>query len=230
MSFAITVRPKNGLHKEYDTAVIKWIKKQKYGAYVHEMEDEARHLHAQIWIDETRQKDRNDIRKALFRIAEKYDPDWSGASKKVLSQGVKYAYNDDFVDKYCTKENEIEYMKMPLDTSIYYPTPEEQEEIKRKATRVADAYFDHLKREWEEQNPEYEYNYIETPYHVGKFYYDLMFKEKKIAVVRDDRSRKQNAKCLLHYLFPHSQSIMDMILTKEDSEKYLMLKAEEKTI
>ena len=50
MSFCITVRPKNGLHNEYDEAVMKYIKKQNYGAYVHEMEDEARHLHAQIWL------------------------------------------------------------------------------------------------------------------------------------------------------------------------------------
>ena len=78
MSFCITVRPKNGLHNEYDEAVMKYIKKQNYGAYVHEMEDEARHLHAQIWLTPQRENhDINSIRKALFRIGQKFDPDWS---------------------------------------------------------------------------------------------------------------------------------------------------------
>ena len=51
-SFAITVRPRNGISDETIEELIKWITKKDYGIVVIEMEDEARHLHAQIWLDE----------------------------------------------------------------------------------------------------------------------------------------------------------------------------------
>ena len=225
MSFCITVRPLDGLHGDYDDAIMKFIQKQNYGVYVHEMEDEARHLHAQIWLTTDREQHKIDnIRKALFRIGQKYDPNWSPAAKKVLSKGVKYAYSNYFVEKYMTKDNTIEYDCRPENPDDYYPSLEEQEEAKKKATRVADAYFDHLAREWNEHYPDYEFNFHTTIFDVAKFYYDLMFKEKKIAVIRDDKARKQNAKCLLHYLFPHQQSIMELVMTKEDREQYLLFK------
>lgn len=213
-SFCITVRPKNGLHNEYDHEIMKYIEKHKYGAYVHEMEDEARHLHAQIWID--KKTDMNNIRKSLFRICEKCDPDYSPATKKVLSQGVKFAYNDDFVNKYMIKENEIEYKNIPEDTTKYYPTEEEQKEFKKKANHVSDAYFNKLKDLWEEEYPEYEFDHNTTKIDIARFYYNLMFRDKKIAVIRDDKMRKANCKCLLHYIYPNQTYMYDMVLTQNE--------------
>lgn len=227
MSFCITIRPKNGLHSEYDTAIMKYIEKQPYGAYSHEMEDEARHLHAQIWVCPQRSTDINNIRKALFRIGQKCDPDWSPASKKVLSQGVKHAYNDEFYKTYMIKDNALEYSVIPENTEPYYPSEEEQAAAMASKTCVADAYFDHLKREWDELHPDYDFQYQTVVFDVARFYYDMMFKYKKISVIRDDRSRKQNAKCLVHYLFPHQISILDSIMTKEDSELYLEFKSQD---
>lgn len=180
------------------------------------MEDEARHLHAQIWIPKT---DINNIRKALYRIAEKHDPDWSPASKKVLSSGVKYAYNDDFHHKYMTKESMIPYYNIPEDTKDYYPSEEEQAEAKKKAKRVADAYFNHLEEMWIELNPDYEeFHPIKQLKDISMFYYDQMFVTKTIAVIRDARQRKQNAKCLYNYVFKPRH--LDMVMTDADIELY----------
>ena len=218
IAICITVRPKNGLHNEYASAIEKWLTNQKYHLYVYEMEDEARHLHAQIFG----KYKINNIRKALFRIADKNDPDWSPASKKVLSQGVKYAYNDYFINTYMTKDNKPQGT-LPEETTLYYPSLEEQEEIKKKSEKVADAYFNHLKNLWEEENPEYETHQF-TNIDIAKFYYNMMFKVKKIAVIRDSKQRKQNAQCLLHYIYPGNQSIKEMVLTKEDIETYNLFK------
>lgn len=219
-SICITVRPKNGLHNEYSMAIEKYLRKQQYSIFVYEMEAEARHLHAQMWG----KYKINNVRKALFRIAEQHDPDWSPASKKVLSQGVKFAYNDYFHEHYLTKDNKPVHVSIPEDTKIYYPSLAEQEEIRRKATRVADAYFDHLKTEWIERNPEYEYHQF-TNIDISKFYYDMMFKDKVIAVIRDDRQRKQNTKCLLHYIFPGHASKLDMTLSQKDIDEYMLFKS-----
>ena len=181
------------------------------------MEAEARHLHAQIWIPKT---DRNNIRKALFRIAEKHDPDWGSASKKVLSNGVRYCYNDDFINEYVTKDSELEYSNIPEDTFSYYPSEEEQEKLQAKK-KCADAYFDRLKDLWLEQNPDYQIeNYIISQMDVALFYYDQMFKDKVVAVVRDDRQRKQNAKCLYHYIYPSEAPKKEMVATAEQIEQY----------
>ncbi len=221
-SYAITVRPKNGLHNEYDEAIIKYIKHFTYSCYVHEMEDEARHLHAQIWIPK---RDINNIRKALYRIAEKHDPDWGPASRKVLSSGVKYCYNDDFYTKYMTKDlpepifSMLPYYNIPENTLEYYPNEEEQAEAKKKAKRVADAYFNHLQEMWEELNPDYEeFHPIKQLKDISMFYYDQMFISKTIAVIRDARQRKQNAKCLYNYVFKPKD--LDMVMTDADIELY----------
>lgn len=224
-SYAITVRPKNGLHNEYDEAIIKWIKHFTYSCYVHEMEDEARHLHAQIWIPKT---DINNIRKALYRIAEKLDPDWGPASKKVLSSGVKYSYNDDFYTKYMTKDlapelnSMLPYYNIPENTEEYYPSEEEQAAAKKKAKRVADAYFNHLEEMWIEHNPDYdEFHPIKQLKDISMFYYYQMFINKTIAVIRDARQRKQNAKCLYNYVFKPRD--LDMVMTDADIELYRQL-------
>lgn len=219
VSICITVRPKNGLQGEYATSVEKWLMKQNYYVYVYEMEDEARHLHAQLWG----KYQRDNVRKALYRIAEKFDLDWSPASKKVLGSGVKYGYNDEFYKKYMIKENKPVYGPIPEDTSIYYPSLEEQENIKNKATRVADAYFNNLRNEWLEQNPEYETHQF-TNVDVAKFYYNMMFKDKKIAVIRNDMQRKQNAKCLLHYIYPNLFCVKEMVLSNSDVEIFNLFK------
>ena len=105
--FCITVRPKNGLHGEYAAAIEKYIRKQSYYVYNYEKEHEARHIHAQIWFEEACRK--TNIQTALKRIAEKRDPDWSPASRKVLVSGVKIGYSDAFFEEYIQKDGQVSF-------------------------------------------------------------------------------------------------------------------------
>jgi hypothetical protein len=180
------------------------------------MEHEARHLHGQIFT--AKPMDINNIRKALFRIAEKHDPDWSNASKKVISGGVKYAYNDEFISTYMTKDGDLAYSSLPEDTQPYYPDSATQEKAMKSKERVADAYFSRLAALWAERpdsSTRHPFSHVE----VAQFYYDQMFKHKTIAVVRNDRDRKSNAKCLFHYIFPHASGL-EMVLTQSEIEEY----------
>lgn len=210
----MTVRPKNGLHGEYDEKVIQWIRKQDYFIYNYEKEAEARHLHAQIFCDTARTK--SDVQKALKRIAMKYDPDWDAASQKVLSQGVKIAYNDNFMDNYITKDNEIQmdYYNAPNNTEEYYPSEAEQKTAMERAN-ARDTFFHSLKVLWDEYKPEYE-PHQNTLKDIGEFIYDMMFVEKKISVITDDRRRKQTIKALQHYLFPYHAAVSEYLFTAED--------------
>ncbi len=215
-SYVLTIRPRNGLHNEYAIAVENYVRKFPYGAYVYEMEHEARHIHAQIFLE--KHTDINDIRKALFRIAEKTDPDWSEGSKRVLSQGVVHAYNDDWTHKYCTKDGDLPYCNFPEDTQPYYPDKATQEKAMASRQRVADAYFNRLKDLWHER-PDGATRHPFSHVDVALFYYDQMFKDKTIAVVRNDRDRKSNARCLFHYIFPHANAL-EMVLSQTDIDNY----------
>lgn len=217
-SFCITVRPRNGLHGGYAEAVEKYIRKQIHYVYTYEKEEEARHIHAQIWFDEPVRK--ANIQTALKRIAEKHDKDWSAPARKVLVSGVKIAYSDNFMDNYITKDGEIDmdHYNPPDDTEKFYPTKEEQEKAIAEA-ECADKTFHKLKQIWELENPEY-IEHQKTLKDIGLFIYKLMFETKVIAVIKDDRQRKQLVKALTHYIFPYNQSAVSYMFTQEDQNLF----------
>ena len=214
-AFCITVRPKRGLHGVYAEAVEKYIRKQAYYVYNYEKEDEARHIHAQIFFEEAVRK--SNIQTALKRIAEKHDIDWSPAARKVLVSGVKIAYNDNFIDNYITKDNEVsmENYNPPSNTDEYYPTEEEQKKAIAQAS-VADKYFNAILNMWNvEHDDEYKVS-PQTLQDVGHFIYKLMFVDKVIPVISDTKRRKDIVKAATHYLFPYYQSWRYFMFTEAE--------------
>ena len=223
-SFAITIRPLNGLvpDTEYEARVLAYIKKAEHYVYAFEMENTARHIHAQVWF--TSPRSINDIRKTFFRIGEQHDPDWGFSSKKVTSKGIKIAYNDDFID-YITKQyttpdwSTAPLANIPLDTSQYYPSKEEQAEVMAKSAinKAADPYFARLKHIWEQENPDYVFTFPKTELiDIPHFYFKHMFDEKTIPVIRDAKNRKASCKCLYYYIFPVYQR--EAMITLNESE------------
>ena len=108
------------------------------------MEDEARHIHCQIWVNKPCAI--GTIKTAMVRIQEKYDPDWSEASKKVLRGGIKIAYSDWILD-YC-EENDLKeddpnclFHRVPPTTSEFYATEEEQQKIIDCSKSANKTYF-----------------------------------------------------------------------------------------
>jgi len=202
-SLCFTIRPKGGLTGDLETALKNWIIKQPFYAYNIEMEDEARHLHCQVFYPE--KKSKGDLTKALFRIQSKYDIDWSPASKKVLSSGVKVAYNDKFLE-YMMKDNPLIECCIPEDTSIFYPSEEEQLRVQRKSNSVNTRY-DHykdlfLKSEfYSEDDHEYDKSHITGKLRVANWLAHVMFKEKSITVVQDSRLRQQIINSLTFYVY-----------------------------
>jgi len=220
-SYCITVRPKNGLHGSYAEAIEKYIRKQTYYVYNYEKTDEARHIHAQIWFEEAVRK--TNIQTALKRIAEKQDPDWGPASRKVLVSGVKIGYSDAFFEEYIQKDGQVqmENWNPPTDTDQYYPTEEEQSKAQAKAN-CKDSYFFHLKELWHENNPGYDLHQF-TNVDIAEFYYQQMFQAKTIAVIRDAKQRKQISKALNHYIYPYEFAWKEMVLSDKDIELYQLL-------
>lgn len=145
-SFAITVRPRNGIPvgSPLQNQLVNKLKKYEYCSIYMEMENEARHMHCQIWLDKPVAI--GTIKTAMVRIQEKYDPDWCEASKKCLRGGIKIAYSDWILD-YC-EDNDLKaddpnclFHRVPPVTSEYYATEEEQQKIIDSSKSRNQTYF-----------------------------------------------------------------------------------------
>lgn len=125
-SYAFTVRPRNGVSSDTEKELIKWLSKQDYGYATIEMEDEARHMHGQVWYEAERA--RGNFHRGLSRICERTIDDWDPAQAKVLSKGTKIAYDDFYrsylIDAEKKKDDVINcvYENIPDKTQAFYPS------------------------------------------------------------------------------------------------------------
>lgn len=219
-SFAITIRPRNGVAIDSDLqfAIVKWFQKQDYFFLCSEKENEARHLHGQVWFNTGRMK--GPVSKSLKLIQEKFDPDWDAASQKVASRGIKIAYSRDWVEEYLSKEDKWILNQPPPTTleHLFYPSQEEQDKVKGKANAV-DLQYHRYKEIWDESRRHHD---DQEPYDkeiVGKFLYEIMFVSKRIRVQMDPRKRIQMRDCLYHYLLGDIDKWKDMFMSKAEKDE-----------
>lgn len=224
-SFAITIRPKSGVKGDYDAQMTAYIKKQLYSAYVYEGEAESRHIHAQIFFDKPKRK--NDVQKQLCRIAERTDPDWSTASRKVLVSGVKVAYNNSFLDNYMSKENECEFYNPPLKPDEYYPSESEQEAVMARAN-AKDDFYHHLKELWGDHELVSDHPSLQLE-EVSEWVFEQMYVEKTIKTIPDTKRRKLLVQNLYFYLYPHNSCHKEWMLESKTLDEIRTLKKHLKT-
>lgn len=187
-SYCITVRPREGITDRTSTEIVKWLSKCEYSFAVLEMEEESRHLHAQIWLDKPRA--RGDICKQIQRVCERTIDDWDNPQLKVLRQGVKIGYSDWYLDYLA--ENELKDTppnilldNPPSKTMDFYPTEEEQDNIQSLKTAV-DPRFCRLEIDFLEWLGERSI----THNTVCKFLAEAMFVNRTIKVILQHRDRK----------------------------------------
>lgn len=222
-SMGVTIRPRNGIVKggSLEKAIIKYCGKFTYYSYVFEKEHEARHVHIQLFFEDGKYK--GDVKKQFMRICETHIHDWDAAQKKVAVL-VKICYND-WINNYCI-ENEIKQddysdtiKHEPPDNDDYYPSQEEQDAAESKS-KAADQRFHNLVTLYD-SHPEYKDNKYPSLYTCSMFIGDIMFKSKIIAVVIDDKARKNICKCFHAYYTGNAG--LDMMMTKNDVEKVTLL-------
>ena len=201
-SFALTIRPRLGITDTTIEAFKSWLTKQSYSVGVIEMADEARHLHAQIWLDEGRTKD--DVAKQVKRICERTIGDWDSAQSKVLRGGIRIAYSDwyleylvDNEEKGCVEIDHIIVNNPPDKTERYYPSEEEQEQVKAVA-QSADPRF--LKMEQECNKYLEIHNKDLTIKNVARWLAYAMFDERSMKVLIQQRDRTAVCKTLFAYM------------------------------
>lgn len=228
-SFAITVRPRDGVSDNTISALLKWFQKLDYAFVCLEKEGHERHLHAQIWSDTP--KARGDIVKQVERICERTIDDWDQAQKRVLrgnagekKGGIKISYSDWYLDY--LKDNELKemvcntiYEKLPVNTYPFYPTEEEQEKVMTTA-RAVDQRFTDL--EFKCQDFLKIHDKPLTQKSIALFLCDAMFSSRTIKVMMHQRDRTALASAL--FAFMSKSSNVDLFINKTQEEKKLQSK------
>lgn len=218
-SFALTIRPRAGITNDTIEAFKNWLLKLDYSVAVTEMQDEARHLHAQIWLNEGRTKD--DVAKAVKRICERTIPDWDATQSKVLRGGIRISYSDwyleylvDNEEKGCVEIDNIVTNNPPDKTECFYPSQEEQEAVKA-VTNAADPRF--LSMEQECNKYLVKNNMPLTIINVATWLCYAMFQERTMKVIIQQRDRTALCKTLFAYMTKSTDT--SLFLEKTLAEK-----------
>ena len=198
-SYALTIRPLHGIADQTVEALVSWFNKLDYAVAVIEMDNESRHMHAQIWSNQPKRK--GDICKALQRICERTIENWDNAQLKVLRMGVKIAYSDwylDYLTENDAKDDPNIFVYKPPDKSFdFYPTEEEQEAVRQVATSV-DPRFTHLEQkflEWhDDQSGEI------TKIKIAKFLAICTNEDRTMKVICQKKDRIALCQSLYNYI------------------------------
>lgn len=215
-SFCVTIRPRHGISDSTVSATLKWLRKQDYAVAVLEKENEARHLHAQMWF--TKPRARGDINKQIQRICEQTIEDWTPEELKVLRGGTLIAYSDwanDYLIENDLKTNDPNILinSPPNKTIDYYPTEEEQDRVQKLKTAVDPRFFnleqDYL--QWNGDNPV-------THKSVASFLADSMFVSRTLKVIIQKRDRLSLCTSLYCYITKSTDPFQFMEKSENDKK------------
>lgn len=191
---------------------VTWLNKQDFAFALTEMEDEARHLHAQIWLEVGR--DRGEICRSLQRICERTIPAWDEAQKKVLRQGVRISYSDWYLDYLAENEEKgtpsEPIINNPPNCSLeYYPSQKEQEAVQAASSAVDKEMHNLAARFIEDHGEE-----LPTQQLVATWLYQQCFHAKSISIPRQQRDRVEKMRILHAYLAGNRMTDIRMFMPK----------------
>lgn len=214
-SFGITFRPRLGLSPDSEERLLKWLKKQPYGQMCIEKAGVERHAHIQVWSDDFMKRD--SIQKAMNRIlTETVEFEDSEDKRKQLKHAikVKMCYND-WLRSYCEDNRDKNddspvdsvFDSLPVDTTDYYPSQDEQEFIQAQANAV-DNYMFKLEQKFleTELDPSKE--------NIAEFLSDMMFNKRELQTMRKQIDRINLCNTLYNYI----NKVIDkkLFLSKEE--------------
>ena len=214
-SYAVTFRPLGGVTDSQLEKFSKWVRKQcVYYHVVTEMTMASRHVHAGLILKTT--KSRSNLCTDLIRLY----PDLTSTEKSVFRTGIKIMYNEDWIRKYLAKDVDGETVELMSNVpevghmeSYFPPKPPP------KGVRRCSIYYHELEAFWYQYEvPEREIN----TRNARSFLARMMYKERCIPVMRDDKTIIQTAKHLCRWLVQCDSDIWEgtNVMNFEQEETY----------
>jgi len=201
-SYALTIRPLDGVTDEQIASTLKWVKRTcDYYHVITEKTGSERHIHAGLFCKNP--KTRSNVVTELMRLFKDLTP----SEKSVLRQGLKVMYNGDFIKNYLAKGDDTVVVESLLPEkghmeSYFTPKPSLKVKDNRKS-----LYYHELERMWYEyRTPGYEVTTITA----RDFLFELMYSRRCLTVIRDDRQICQVARHLTRWLKMLSSSTIEI--------------------
>ena len=208
--------------------MMSWLRKQPYAVAVTEMDDECKHIHAQIWL-EGDGRTKSDVSKQIQRICER-EKDWDAVQTKVMRGGIRIAYSD-WYDSYLLnnpdkdEEPQVLIDNPPSKSMDYYADEATQDELQRKVPDMrAEANFIEFKK-WYPKHYGIEMDLEKVSiYDVAKFMADCCYIRKEgMSASVNKKDRVELCRHFHSYFTGEVQTPNDLMkefLTKEQIEVY----------
>lgn len=226
-AWAITIRPKNGITDEHIKMLPQWLSKWSFEERLYavtEMEDEKRHIHGVFLTYSDKDIRQDNLKRGINTVLKKS----LGECWSKHSLVLKYCYNHDWINKYCSKEHRDNAIYDSLgEYDDFLPSAEEQlEAIRNSNQSVIDRYFHKLVELWQEFEKAWDVTAhpVILKYQSLKFIDEMMFVEKRISVIRDKKVVVQVAEAFLRY----SREMTDPLryMTQEEKDIFQLLSQE----
>lgn len=192
-SYAITVRPRDGVTDDQVELVTKWIRKNcEYYRVVTEKTGSERHIHAGLILREARP--RSNILQRFLQLFKNLTP----TEKSVLRSGLKIMYNWDFINNYLDKDDDTIVVAENLPEaghmeSFFPPKPSPKVTTSKKCS----LYYHELEALWyAHSTPGTDVN----TERVRDFLFKCMYSLRCLPVIRDDKQIIQTARHLVRWL------------------------------
>lgn len=192
-SFAVTHRPRGGITDDDISLFTKWCRKQcAYFFVITEKEDEARHLHAALFLK--KKTSHSNVANTILRVFKNLDVE----ERSVLRSGIKAMYNSDFITSYMEKGDDTVVIERNLPEvstldSYFADVPDKR----KRGPSAADPFYANLEKLWWEfKRPIEETN----PSNLRNFLMNMMNKERRIRVISDNRKIFQISCALSRYI------------------------------
>lgn len=210
-TFAITFRPSNGVSDLHIEKTMKWVR--KHGEYYHvitEKTGSSRHIHAAVFLK--KEKTQGNVCVMLCGLYQDLTPE----EKTVLRRGVKVLYNYDWISNYLDKDDDTVVIasNLPEKSRLESYFPEKPDDPIVNRARKCSAYYHELEDLWRKRQPvAVEINTITA----RDFLFRMMYSERCINVIRDDKTIIQTARHLVRWLNKSEVSTIELpVFEKEE--------------
>jgi len=203
-SFAVTIRPLDGVTDEQVTMFANYLRKQcDYYHLVTEKTMAERHIHAGFILK--KEISRSNLSTNLMRLFKDLTP----TEKSVLRKGLRIMYNWDFVNNYLNKDDDTVVIQshLPEEGHIESFFPPKPTPVSETIAKKCSLYYHELERMWYEHvSPGTEVNTMEA----RNFLFNVMYNKRCLAVIRDDKQIIQTARHLVRWLNKEEYSTIEL--------------------
>lgn len=204
-SYALTIRPRNGITQEQIRSVCDWISKRStYYHVVTEKLDHERHIHAGLFLRQP--VTRSNMQTNLTRLGQSLGLD--SDEMKVLNAGLKIMYSADWIFNYLDKDDSTQVVldNLPERHHIETYLPPPLEDVPSRVEKKSKFYWKLESLWYLHVNPGTEIN----TRNARDFLFDVMYNKRLIDILRDDKVIIQVARHLVRFLNKSSESTIEL--------------------